>query len=712
MPLILLSPGGEGERVAMRATAFLILTLRSLSAVHGQFDPTDPEGTPSTYRHQLPPSYAPQYRPQFERDISSPSMVPRRQGRSMRDQEYGGGAGGRTDGIYDGNAGGGLTRPTFVMQPPHLRAMDPSNNEGANINEGINHQPLIHIKVRVVEVDRSDTLDVSSVLDYFSTAGNASSITNGLPLNDSTGGLGLERFGAVSRFAIPGLISSAATGSGTLVNLTSKHINWVASLLAKEFAADTVNAPQVTTLNGKNVIFRSGSKVPFQTGANFVQDGTNTIEQVFYKHVGMYISVTPQIVNWGAKHGGLGSVPKEYASEERIRNFEGNASAHVGNPIPYDAESELTMENLKEAIELDDKSVLPSNRYGEQKLGAQGIRPDIPFNIDDITDLQNCLNRMQLELELWSSLNGAEQHELIGLIEHVNQIEAEYAAVQLEKARAVHKAASAQRIADGGYGLPNFIAPASLPRPNIGDDEKREAIKLLNKILERSDFSRFQLMDRLESGLTPRERKAAPVIERMSYSPTQEDEYVPSCDWRACECTVNLNISVRLSDAANFNADGTATAEADVRAISNVVQVQSGHGVVMGGLISLTDRKIVSKVPVLGDIPFIGAAFRSKTNLRRKTETLIFVEAEVLPPLNTNCGESIKQITASDFCNGAPHLQCDLCNGLMGEGLRIAGLMSGYLPPMSHDEALFWSDYRDQMRHAKVSTQIHDTLNP
>jgi hypothetical protein len=160
------------------------------------------------------------------------------------------------------------------------------------------HQPLIQIKVRVVEVVRDDSFQANSVLEYVSRADVDQSLTSGEPAN-RVGAQGYENFRNISRFDATGLVQNATTGAGMLLNLTSEHINWATQLLATELNADVVTAPEVVTLNGQNVEFVSGQKVPFELGQNVIQGTNNNIQQFFYKNVGTYVSVTPKIVNWG-----------------------------------------------------------------------------------------------------------------------------------------------------------------------------------------------------------------------------------------------------------------------------------------------------------------------------------------------------------------------------------------------------------------------------
>ena len=50
----------------------------------------------------------------------------------------------------------------------------------------------------------------------------------------------------------------------------------------------------------------------------------------------------------------------------------------------------------------------------------------------------------------------------------------------------------------------------------------------------------------------------------------------------------------------------------------------------LGGIYETERRETVTKVPFLGDIPFVGALFRSKQRTDNKAELLIFVTPRIL----------------------------------------------------------------------------------
>ncbi len=68
----------------------------------------------------------------------------------------------------------------------------------------------------------------------------------------------------------------------------------------------------------------------------------------------------------------------------------------------------------------------------------------------------------------------------------------------------------------------------------------------------------------------------------------------------------------------------------DTRSVETQVLVADGQTVVLGGIYETERRETINKVPWLGDIPGVGALFRSKQRLDNKAELLIFVTPRIL----------------------------------------------------------------------------------
>jgi Flp pilus assembly secretin CpaC len=65
--------------------------------------------------------------------------------------------------------------------------------------------------------------------------------------------------------------------------------------------------------------------------------------------------------------------------------------------------------------------------------------------------------------------------------------------------------------------------------------------------------------------------------------------------------------------------------------IETDVLLTSGQGVVIGGLIQETDNYIVSKVPLLGEIPYLGVLFQRRSVTKSRQEIIVTLKPHVLP---------------------------------------------------------------------------------
>lgn len=66
-------------------------------------------------------------------------------------------------------------------------------------------------------------------------------------------------------------------------------------------------------------------------------------------------------------------------------------------------------------------------------------------------------------------------------------------------------------------------------------------------------------------------------------------------------------------------------AQSSVRESDTIVKANSGEIVVIGGLIETRKTDLESKTPLLGDIPFLGELFKSKSETTRKSELVIML---------------------------------------------------------------------------------------
>ncbi len=90
--------------------------------------------------------------------------------------------------------------------------------------------------------------------------------------------------------------------------------------------------------------------------------------------------------------------------------------------------------------------------------------------------------------------------------------------------------------------------------------------------------------------------------------------------------TLDVLPAITRLQAIVTSPDGRQTAPVtEVKQASTIVRLRDGETAIIGGLISEETGETERRIPVLGKLPIIGAAFRSKANLRARTELVIFL---------------------------------------------------------------------------------------
>lgn len=104
---------------------------------------------------------------------------------------------------------------------------------------------------------------------------------------------------------------------------------------------------------------------------------------------------------------------------------------------------------------------------------------------------------------------------------------------------------------------------------------------------------------------------------KLNIEPVVDSEDKITSKVHAEVSTLDYSHGVKID---SFSVPGIATREAE-----SEVNVRSGMTMAIGGLINSEDAKIVSKIPLLGDIPIIGRFFRHTSNTRDKRELIILI---------------------------------------------------------------------------------------
>jgi general secretion pathway protein D len=115
--------------------------------------------------------------------------------------------------------------------------------------------------------------------------------------------------------------------------------------------------------------------------------------------------------------------------------------------------------------------------------------------------------------------------------------------------------------------------------------------------------------------------------------------------------TVRMTIYQESSSIAGTTAVGTDNAgpTTNKRSIESTIVVDDGQIIVLGGLIEDNYTSNRSKVPLLGDIPFLGALFRSENRTRKRTNLMVFLRPVVM---RDQAGSNKISLDRYDFIRG------------------------------------------------------------
>jgi pilus assembly protein CpaC len=107
-----------------------------------------------------------------------------------------------------------------------------------------------------------------------------------------------------------------------------------------------------------------------------------------------------------------------------------------------------------------------------------------------------------------------------------------------------------------------------------------------------------------------------------------------------------------LNDAASVDIRDIRVPGLSVRRAETTVDLASGQSFAIAGLLRATSSNSVRSVPLLGDIPVLGALFRSTRFQRQETELVIIVTPYLVEPVNSPAELAIPNsavAAASDF---------------------------------------------------------------
>jgi type IV pilus assembly protein PilQ len=97
------------------------------------------------------------------------------------------------------------------------------------------------------------------------------------------------------------------------------------------------------------------------------------------------------------------------------------------------------------------------------------------------------------------------------------------------------------------------------------------------------------------------------------------------------QITPEGNVILDVDVAKDSRGEATIAGPAiNTKHVKTQVLVENGGTVVIGGIFTQNEREDVNKVPLLGDVPYLGNLFKNRVKLDNRTELLIFITPKVV----------------------------------------------------------------------------------
>ena len=151
---------------------------------------------------------------------------------------------------------------------------------------------------------------------------------------------------------------------------------------------------------------------------------------------------------------------------------------------------------------------------------------------------------------------------------------------------------------------------------------------------------------------------------RLNFKPTIIDE-----DHIRLELEPEVS-TIDFSNGVRFN--GFVVPALRTRRAKTGVELRDGQAFALAGLLDNNETKTLSRIPIVSDIPVIGALFKSKSFEKKETELMFFVTAHMVKPVN---GDDLPNMRGIDGLKGSSPLGVEpKGEGVQGQtGYKVSG---------------------------------------
>jgi len=93
---------------------------------------------------------------------------------------------------------------------------------------------------------------------------------------------------------------------------------------------------------------------------------------------------------------------------------------------------------------------------------------------------------------------------------------------------------------------------------------------------------------------------------------------------------INPIVSEISKNHIDENGNPNLAPDIKIKQLSSIIKVKNNQRVIIGGLVQKKVEDKITKIPLLGDIPLLGLAFKSKTKVKSKSELIIVMSPKLI----------------------------------------------------------------------------------
>lgn len=146
---------------------------------------------------------------------------------------------------------------------------------------------------------------------------------------------------------------------------------------------------------------------------------------------------------------------------------------------------------------------------------------------------------------------------------------------------------------------------------------------------------------------------------------------------------VAIKVGLEVSNIIDIitTTSGSKTYRLGTRTAETTLRLKDGETQVLAGLIQDIDRKSARKVPLLGDIPFLGRLFSSEGNNKSKTEIMLLITPHIIRNLERPAANITEFMSGTEGSVGSTHFTLAPASGTVSVSVSVSATpVSGDAP--------------------------------